>query len=288
MSVFTDLGVSPEQFVKNRYRDGMLLIYRDRFEMFLAEEIVKHKGEVCVKSFVEDVKITSKGVSVKVKMENQSKMFYAKALLCADGVEGYVTRKAGIDVRLDPVNIGSCYSATVSGICVDPSRYEMAFIYTPQIFFYWIFPSSETEANIGVGVPGLWGNRAKEVFKDFFKRRPKIWKGNMLREIVGCLPIAPPYPKPYANRVLVAGTAARFVLAEGGEGISYAVTSGIKAAEIFKKAVEREDFSEEFLSSYKESLKHMYRVLLNSYNRLINKFPAPIRKLFKLEKHEEA
>jgi len=101
---------------------------------------------------------------------------------------------------------------------------------------------------------------------------------------VGCVPISPPYPKPYRDRVLVVGTAARLVLAEGGEGIVYAVRSGVEAAKILKQAFQRNDFSAQFLSLYRKRLESIYQTLSMSYYNLIKKFPAPVRKIFKLEK----
>lgn len=65
----------------------------------------------------------------------------------------------------------------------------------------------------------------------------------------GTLPVKP-LKKTYSDRVLLVGDAAGFINPVSGEGIYYALVSGEMAAKVAAEAIENNDTSEQFLSTY--------------------------------------
>ncbi len=67
-------------------------------------------------------------------------------------------------------------------------------------------------------------------------------------------------PKLYGGGYMIAGDAAGFSFSNGLmiQGMNYAIASGIAAADAFTGAKEKNNFSEEALSAYKNTLENMY------------------------------
>ncbi|MFW9996085.1 MAG: FAD-dependent oxidoreductase [Candidatus Odinarchaeota archaeon] len=100
-------------------------------------------------------------------------------------------------------------------------------------------------------------------------------------------------PKLYDDRVLVVGDAAGFTFSNGIvlQGINYAISSGIMAADTIVHAHERNDFSRKSMSLYEKKLKQSYvlkdlkkfrnihKILRNT--RIFEQYPELITGLFK-------
>ncbi len=255
---------------------SMVLISRSRFEIGLADEFVGHGGTLYTKSWVRGyIPFDGKVVGVSVETGGEKRDIRSRVVVACDGVEATVPRKAGLANHLDPSEIGSCYSAKLEGIRVDPSQFTMGYNFGKDFYFYWIFPSSNNSANVGVGLLGVSGNRARRLFFDFIGRFPHLRQGSIVREIVGAVPITRPLQKPYGDGLLVAGTAARLVNADGGEGIIYALQSGVAAAQTI---AETKDYSSNGLSAYRQRLSLMYENLERRYQNLVARFPPGLVK----------
>lgn len=266
------LGIDCNRFVRNDFGPN-ILISRNQFEMHLAEEIVRRGGNIFTRAWVRDfIPYDGKKVGAIVQYGDAQYEVYAKALIICEGVEAQISRKAGFDVYLTPSDVGSCYSAKLDGISVDPHKIEMSHTPPPYPYFYWIFPISKTSANVGVGLPGTEGNRAREIFHRFVNSRSDLKEGKITREIVGVVPVTPPLEDPFKDGILVAGSAARLVDPLQGEGIVWALQSGVTAAEIIRKAGVIGDFSAAVLSEYRNFLTPIRNRFNRRYRLLRKKF----------------
>jgi flavin-dependent dehydrogenase len=260
-------------FIRNTYPDS-LLIARDRFEMALAETLVRAGGEIYTQAFVKDyIPFDGSKVGVLVVWNTKTYKIFAPVIVACDGIESKIAKKAGFKVFLPPLNIGSCYGAKMEGIRIDPSRPIMGLkLRSKNPHFWWIFPINETSANVGLGVLGVMGNRAEEQFGQFIEEHPSLKGGLIARVMVGAVSMAKPLEKPYGDGILVAGTAARMVDVQGGEGIIYALVSGGYAAETILDARTRHDYSAKSLAEYRKRLDPMYGHLKKRYNTIFRPF----------------
>jgi len=122
----------------------------------------------------------------------------------------------------------------------------------------WVFPKKE-HVNIGVTEfqHTINPQKKKKNIKDTYKSYIKILKDNKIipdnlkiGRIRGAALPTHPLEKTYSDRLIICGDAAGFANPISGEGIYHAMVSGEIAAEVVKKALDKEDTSESFLSRY--------------------------------------
>ena len=127
----------------------------------------------------------------------------------------------------------------------------------------WIFPTSSSSANVGVGVFKAVRESSYELLNNFLAH-PAI------AGLIGSGRVQPPtkaYPlrvdfhrSPLRRgRVLLVGEAAGLVNPMSGEGIDYALESGVVAGECLEHCLERGDWSERMLSQYERRLRRRFQ-----------------------------
>ncbi|MBM3200046.1 hypothetical protein FJZ53_03835 [Candidatus Woesearchaeota archaeon] len=118
----------------------------------------------------------------------------------------------------------------------------------------WAFPKGKGKVNIG------YAGEFKDAKKAFNELMQKYGFSGLKREkeLGGVLPVSGPIKKAYADRVLVAGTAAGFIHAGVGEGNYLALKSGIIAGSIASKAISQNDFSISTLKEYETHWKNTF------------------------------
>ena len=151
----------------------------------------------------------------------------------------------------------------VDGLPSQPHQFEFRFDGIPLPGYGWIFPTSSSSANVGVGVFKAMRENVYELL-DRFLAYPAI------TDLVGGGQIRPPkkaYPlrldfhrSPLRRgRVLLVGEAAGMVNPFSGEGIDYALESGVLAGECLEHCLERGDWSERTLSQYERQLRRRFQ-----------------------------
>lgn len=160
-----------------------------------------------------------------------NKEISAKIIIAADGVDSRIGRFAGIRTNGKIGMLGSCTQHTLVNIEVDSDCLEFYFGSTHAPGGYaWVFPKSECEANVGVGIlrPSVLGSLG--VLKNFIKKR--FPKGKSLRFVAGCVPSSLPQKRCVRGKVLLVGDAARQVNPFTGAGIANAFVAGKIAGEL--------------------------------------------------------
>lgn len=132
--------------------------------------------------------------------------------------------------------------AWFEGRFFEPGVLEMLFLPELAPHYGWLFPESDTRANLGICVEA--GRRAGTPIRDLFAR---FLERHYARRLAGAAPIGawrghPIVPSAAVEHhalpgVLLAGEACRLVNVATGEGISYAMESGQLAAEAICEAL---------------------------------------------------
>ena len=173
----------------------------------------------------------------------------AKVVIAADGVESKFAKWAGIDTTIPLNGIKSCVQYVVNDIDID-EKTKLFYILPEDDTggYIWIFPKGKRCANIGVGIPGTDGYKARDYLDSFIEK--KFPNGKITEVSAGGVPVCRLLNETAADGLLVVGDAARLSNSVIGCGIYNAMFTGRLAAEVAVLAVENGDTSKEFLMAY--------------------------------------
>ncbi len=198
----------------------------------------------------ETVKVTS-------KTPQGSRIFHAKLLIGADGSNSLIAQglRGYAPPRTSRIVGIRGYFENVQGLA---SQADMHFSSDSFPGYCWLFPTGNTQANIGVGVlleAMPKSQHPKELLTELISHNKGLKQ--RLKEVKqkGALETWPintynPNLPIVGDRVILVGEAAGLVNPLNGEGIQYALLSGKWAAETAQLAISNHDFSLKTLSSY--------------------------------------
>ncbi len=221
-------------------------VKRDKFDHHLLKKAEEAGARVEQGTEVVAIEQLRSGIRVLTKGDS----YRAPLLVAADGVNGIVSRSIGIRKRWPSDRVGLCIAADVP---VDPSEIERIMSVSEEedcmpieIYFgpvewgyAWCFPKRD-ELSIGVGCR-----------MDRMSNLKGSWRGflSMLERTKGIqidpdsrsafrVPIGGCEKRLIDRRTMLIGDAAGLVSPITGEGIYYAIESGLIAADVAKDATE--------------------------------------------------
>lgn len=230
-----------------------------------AEIIVKARGTGVTKSgdgFVNGVVFRYFGRDYTCK---------AKVVIAADGIESQVARWAGIDSTHDLRDVDICAQYLISKIDIIPDfcDFYLGRELAPR-GYAWVFPKGDDIANVGIGIGGTisgkGGKLAIDYLNEFVKR--KFPHGNILAQVVGCVPVGNSLPEIVGDGIMLIGDAAHHSDPISGGGVANAMYSGQYAAEAAVDAIRVGDMSAKSLGVYQKrwdkeigsNFKHICRI----------------------------
>lgn len=201
-----------------------------------------------------------------VKAETDSLKLEAKVILAADGAQSRVRSllgMAGIDKKHHCAGLRQYYKG-VQGL---GPKGQLELHFYPEIApgYFWIFPLSEDEANVGIGMisEALSAEKIKlrERLEHTLKNHPQLKerfsRAEALEKPQGFgLPLGSLKRSCSGERYLLLGDAAGLIDPLSGEGIGNALRSGRVAAEHLLKAFEVKRWDAQFNQAYD---KEIYR-----------------------------
>ncbi len=230
---------------------------------------------------------------VRVRVDKEDKEIRGKMVVAADGVTSVIAR------ALRPANDepqdghrAVAIRAYIEDMELVKDQIEF-FLYKGILPGYaWVFPISETEANIGLGMRldkfrGLKGN-LKEMLGYFLEIpdvKKRLRRGGVMREVrswqlnFGSQDIQRAF-----NGALFVGDAAGMINPLTGGGIDNALVAGTLAGQTIHEAFSANDFSRDQLKIYETRVDdEMRRSMRNSYffQRWLLRFPFIIDILIK-------
>jgi geranylgeranyl reductase family protein len=174
-------------------------------------------------------------MSVRLKHDGRKSVLHAKGVVISTGAAAGLLRGVGLLPKRPGLMIAArAYFENVDGI---ERHLEFYFNRISLPGYGWMFPTSPTTANIGVGYYGKSHSSPRAAFEKFVTEHPRI------KEILGEAEMAGPVrsfplrvdfhrsPKVRPG-VIAVGEAIGLVNPFSGEGIDYALESGQIAAEV--------------------------------------------------------
>ncbi len=253
------------------------------FKIFTVTDLIIEDG------FVKGIKGLENG---------EQKEYRAHIVLAADGANSVVAQRFGLNKNPpDHFIVGTRqYYGGVTGLT---DRIEIHLVKSLLPGYFWIFPLEDGMANVGLGMIVKDMNEKKVNLKQAQLREIKenpLFKERFasavaLEDVKGWnLPLASHHRKCYGNGFLLLGDAASLIDPLSGEGIGTAMISGKHAAKVAMEALERGDFSEEFLKKYDNDLwEEIGPEIEANYKlqKLGKRFPFLIDKLIGKAKKDE-
>ena len=215
------------------------------------------------KQRVKNVRLTADGVIV----ETLGKRLKGKIVVGADGAHSQVAKHLA-DFKVDKNHYGGSVRAYFSNVKNISPEINEVYLHRDVIpGYFWLFPVSPTEANVGVGMHSTYITKEKinlkERFYEFIENSPRLKKKLGDATLEGKLEGfgLPFFSKKHVisgERFLLLGDAASMIDPTNGEGIMPAIVSAKLAAQEIEQAFIKDDFSAQQLHNYTKALHQRY------------------------------
>lgn len=166
--------------------------------------------------------------TVWIECRGERKKYNFRQLIIADGIASRGGAWMGLNTRLNMSEIEVCSQYRLENIKVDPGYTYLIFgnDYAPG-GYAWIFPKSNTSANVGLGISPAATKKPAKFFLDQWIKK-EFSQARIAEKIFGGVP-AKVMPRISGRNFFLVGDAARLTDPLSGAGIANAVKSGIIA-----------------------------------------------------------
>lgn len=230
---------------------------RALFDKFVAEKAHDAGAHYSLDSRVEKLKIEKDTSNIVIRGEqDRIEELRGKIIIDAEGISSRILRQIGLSM-LNPKMLIKGIEAEVENvrdIRQDVVEVFLGAHYAPG-FYAWLMPQKGDKAKIGLGA--RVGN-PRELLTKLMTKHPKV-SGRFRNVRISQVAFHPitlggPISKAYCNRFLAVGDVASQVKPTTGGGVIFGMTCATMAAEVAKKAIDLNDFSSDFLSSYQRKI----------------------------------
>ncbi len=250
-----------ERILDLKFSESGFICKRSVFDTFLFELVGRLSNISAFQgTSVKDIAEVKDGITIKT---GNNLFLKSKLVIGCEGVHSIVRRKlAGTKIDLSHCSgAARAYFRNVRDI--QPRTLELHFLSHILPGYFWIFPSAENMANVGLGIPsGTIDEKqiypAKELTSiienvPYLKRR--FSDAEMAGGIKGyLLPLGSRKTCISGRRFMLCGDAASLVNPASGAGIGQAMQSGRFAGWHAVKCFEQNDFSADFMKLYDKTI----------------------------------
>lgn len=242
------------------YRCSQLLAYtvqRAKFDNYLANQANKAGAE-----FIQECALTELEQHKNyVRCETEKGSFKGQLVIGADGATSKVGRLVGLRQARKPNELGLAVEVDVPIAAnfwnkgLNPSLLVIWFLNIPNGYF-WVFPRRHS-LSLGVGgIAGKLGHvpRLLRGLSNMFCEQHNLPLLNLPKLRGHLLPVFESLPPLTAHRVLLIGDAAGFIDAFSGQGICYALESGIISAQTAFRIVKQSQALTTASSQYRSQI----------------------------------
>jgi digeranylgeranylglycerophospholipid reductase len=235
-------------------------IDRKIFDKYLAKQAEKKGAHILTNTKALGMKKIGKKWLIKIESGKKINEIEAKIVIGADGIGCNVGKWAGLKNKWSKNEIAKCLEYNISNALVlEKNRFHILFAEEFQNGYGWIFPKSNSCANVGVGIHPEYNTKnaisflmtkytgIDNIIKDISKEKYRISERRG-----GIVPICGPknYKEIISDGVILAGDSAAIVDPITAEGIEPAMLSGIAAGETAVKSIQANKWNKEFLRIY--------------------------------------
>lgn len=227
------------------------MVMRDKFDYLLTERA--REAGVKVIDGVEVKEITDKNDLVEV-VTASGETYSSRFIVGADGVFSTVSRQIGLPgIQKEVVAIEGEVSVSNTYLKKMKSTVKIEVGLIPD-GYGWVFPKKD---HVSVGVFHLKkdGRRLKKLFHDFLAKEGLVFKEDIFYK-GHVIPMSGRIKNIVKGNVILAGDAAELVDPLSGEGIYFALKSGLLAAEVISKKVKGINSD---LSTYQQLIEEEFR-----------------------------
>ena len=237
------------------------VLYRDIFDQELARQAVKAGVKIMMNTNATGlIKKSDKIKGVKAKQFDSELEIESDIVVGADGVESNIGKWGGINTTLKLKDLETCCQYTLTNVeCKDAfCDFYLGKEIAPGGYI-WVFPKGKHTANVGIGILGSLSEAgmAKRLLDNFISKNSRLQSGEPIRFLAGAVPVAIPIETVRDNLILI-GDAARQVDPITGGGLTHCLEAGKIAGVTIGKAVDCQDFSKDYLSSYEIGWKEAF------------------------------
>ena len=258
---------------------------RNFFDEFLLKKIDKNIADLRTGFKIEGIKKEGGKWYLNGTQNGKKVAIECDLLIGADGDHSIVLKHID-SKKVDRKNYAAAlrqYWLNVEGI--HPQK--LIEIYFPKKYpfaYFWIFPLTQTEANIGFGMASYHVAKKniniKNALKDIIANdefiAPRFKNAQSLESVKGWgIPMSTLNRKAHGDGWLLMGDAASMVAPNSGEGIGPAMLCGFIAAHYIQRAVKEDCFAEKMFSNYDKEVHKRLESEEKLY-RIANAMSAPI------------
>jgi menaquinone-9 beta-reductase len=249
-------------------------IRRKDFDTWLFEKACAQNKQLTVwqGQGLKNVTTSAEGVQIETTDGQQAT---AKVIVGCDGAHSVVAKKLA-EFKVDRRHYSGAtrqYFRNIKGL--EGNALEVYFLKDYLPGYFWIFPLSRNEANVGFGMLSETISKRsidlKKSMQQIISEIPEVAArfddAEPLETIKGFgLPLGSKRYNLSGNRFLLCGDAASLIDPFSGEGIETAMESGLYAARHIMKCIKQNDFSAEALAPYdKQVYQKMWSNFKNHY-----------------------
>ncbi len=239
------------------------VVERDKFDKHVAALAAEEGADIWVKSpALSVIKEGNKIAGAMVKHNGEMVEIRAKMVIAADGFEAEFARWAGLKSTILKKNdIISAIEYRMINVDSDQDYTDFYLGSCAPAGYIWVFPKGPHEANVGIGVTISKMNDRWDVrnyLDTWIKKHPGYSKGKTIQMITGGVSVSKVKDKMSLPGLLAVGDAARLIDPITGGGIANGIISGKYAAEVAKKAIDANDYSEMMMKNYDLMVKNKF------------------------------
>lgn len=256
------------------YPNHLLIVPRLKLDDIIRRRAVTSGAEFEAPVRVRALKNTENHIVIHADQQGESRTYKARVAILAIGANMRLLQDLGL-LKSAPRMILAA-RAYYQGVSALNNHVQAHFSHVPLPGYGWVFPLSETSANVGVGFwPARFSLRkvpssTRSAMEQFLKN-PKLEKMLKNAKRIGKLKSYPlridfTGAPTFGERILLVGETAGLVSPLTGEGIDFALESGQLAAEFLPNAFAQGDFSRPALAAYDRLLRRHFQSIFRFLN----------------------
>jgi geranylgeranyl reductase family protein len=268
----------------SEYPNHLLIVPRLQLDEIIRRRAVQSGAKFESPVRVRSLNYEKKSVRIYANQFGKKLQFHAKLLVIAVGANLGVLQELGIFVKKPNMIMGArAYFENTKSL---GDRIQAHFANVSMPGYGWVFPTSKTSANIGLG---LWSSPKPIVGKkasirtemENFLSGPKIkpmLEGASMQGAIQSYPLRIDFNSAptFGERILLVGESAGLVSPLTGEGIDFALESGQLAAKFIQAKMPAGDFSPPVLTEYDQILRNQFRSIFRFLNYVRGFYLNPI------------